>query len=550
MHRAKNDSGDCVMMDREIEALLAGELSRSGLKSLEKTLRADPAMQEEFYDQLSLDQALGFVLGDGVKGHETAKSILAVLESGSEAKIEKQVMEVLQKKKSSGKRSRGVKSIKIDKKTLKAFKSKKNSPKHGQAPKLMWRITLAAAASIAIVFGGIWGIQRYRSSILGIASFEKTTDGVLVLRQDRKLRAVKNMVVRNGDVIKTLPGARGIMRYRDGSILTLKENSSLALSGTGRAKQVELSHGGIEADVVKQPFNTPMFFVTRHAEIQILGTKIDLNSAKGRTDVETITGRVLVRNRKSAVEEIIYGGQTAEVFKDAEGIRVDDCKKDPSLIVWWRLDELEGSRAMDSSGNGFHGDIEFAEWKAVERGGCLDFSKKNGQVAINLRNHRESIQAGTLACLFKLSATERKPSGGNICRLGLAGAWGLRVWETERGLISLRVGGEVKDKDKRFTQVLTMKNPVITSNSQWHHLAVTYEGMRASLYVDGYLVGQILVKESFPELESICLGQQPRQGKALDAFYRLFGGRLDEVQLYSRALDAAKIKKLAEKSQI
>ncbi|MFC1498805.1 LamG-like jellyroll fold domain-containing protein [Verrucomicrobiota bacterium] len=518
------------MNENKIEAYLAAELNTEELLELEKEISADSELYQEFISQFRIDHALNVMLSDGHEDRSVTKSVLTVLGFGSKKDFKKSV----------------VNTIKIRRGAMSSITSAKSGAAARRPSKRrVWRVAMAAAATIALVFGGIRGMQRYRSSVLGIASFEKTTDGVMVLRQDRKFRAVKNMVIQNGDVIQTVSKAGGMMRYRDGSILTVKPDSSLTLSLKGKAKQVALRQGGIEADVVKQSRRSPMLFVTRHAEIRILGTKINLNSVKGRTDVATISGKVRVKNRRSEAEETISAGQTAEVFIGSDEIGVDVYKKDPSLIGWWRFDELEGSRSMDSSGHGFHGDIVFAEWKAVERGGCLDFSKKDSQVEIDFRNHRESFQAGTLSCLFKLSPTKRTPPGGNICRLGFAGRWGLRVWEMSgTGKLSLRVGGEVEEQGKQFRQVLNMKNPIITSNNQWHHMAVTYEGMRVSLYVDGYLVAQVFAKESFPELEYLRLGKQGGLG-----FSRIFGGRLDEVQLYSRALDAAEVKELAEANQ-
>ena len=47
-----------------------------------------------------------------------------------------------------------------------------------------------------------------------------------------------------------------------------------------------------------------------------------------------------------------------------------------NLVGWWKLDDIEGNVALDSSGNGLHGTLSepnSPEWVAGYNGGSLDF---------------------------------------------------------------------------------------------------------------------------------------------------------------------------------
>src|SRR5690606_23713015 len=90
----------------------------------------------------------------------------------------------------------------------------------------------------------------------------------------------------------------------------------------------------------------------------------------------------------------------------------------------------------------------------------------------------------------------------------------------------------------------------ILTDGQWHHVAVTLQDdgnpdiSEAKLYVDGLLEsissvdGESVNTVSFQNVQlGLC---------EIQAAYRYFDGRLDDVRIYDRALSAAEIALLGE----
>ncbi|MFC1498843.1 LamG-like jellyroll fold domain-containing protein, partial [Verrucomicrobiota bacterium] len=331
-------------------------------------------------------------------------------------------------------------------------------------------------------------------------------------------------------------------------ILTVKPDSSLTLSLNGKAKQVALRQGGIDADVVKQSRNSPMLFVTRHAEVQVLGTKINLNSVKGRTDVATINGKVRIKNKKSGAEETISAGQVAEVFKDAEGIRVDDYKKDPSLIGWWRFDELEGLQAADSSGNEYHGKLKGATWMPGRQGGAIGFKEDDHLRLINLSDSQDDERGATLVLWIKLSLDSFTPKG-MICNLRFGerapGAIYKRIHtvvEVDGGISSGIVG--CKGSGRKI-----LNGGISLADGKWHHFALACEESTIFMYLDGQLTDQEPVDEFFSDPEYLDFGLKSRRSDAKKFQSSMFPMVLDDVRLYTRTLSESEIQELAEAKQ-
>jgi hypothetical protein len=91
---------------------------------------------------------------------------------------------------------------------------------------------------------------------------------------------------------------------------------------------------------------------------------------------------------------------------------------------------------------------------------------------------------------------------------------------------TLRIGGQVNVND-----------------GEWHHVAGTYDGAMARLFIDGMPDGSMAAtgavsKNTF----SVCIGANAEQVS------RLWKGSIDEVRIYSRALTEAEVRYLADKT--
>ncbi len=202
---------------------------------------------------------------------------------------------------------------------------------------------------------------------------------------------------------------------------------------------------------------------------------------------------------------------------------------------------IRQGRIFDSSGNNFNVDLPQTSsprwvYDTARRKGVYEFNRTG--TAINLSNLPiTSITTNnslTLSAFIKLpnrtitgeSAIIRKQG---VFQLGLVGD------NTIRNLISTNgVTGWVGTND-------------ITYNFQkevWYHIAVTWNGNTMITYVNGQQVGSATVNGSITvNTESILIGGNLLSGVP----HAQFDGRIDEVKIYSRALNPSEIKYISDK---
>jgi hypothetical protein len=79
----------------------------------------------------------------------------------------------------------------------------------------------------------------------------------------------------------------------------------------------------------------------------------------------------------------------------------------------------------------------------------------------------------------------------------------------------------------------------------WVHVALTHDGTTLRLYQDGKEVASApYARPQMPDTTPICIGCN-QNGPGDSANDETLAGRLDEVMLYSRALSAAEVARLA-----
>jgi hypothetical protein len=208
---------------------------------------------------------------------------------------------------------------------------------------------------------------------------------------------------------------------------------------------------------------------------------------------------------------------------------------DPNLIGWWKLDDDEGTIAVDWSGYYNRGtlmpDVNGPVWTDGILGGALQFDgiddyvncgnaaslnepNRTGQVTLSAwvktndcgnGQHNEYIAKGDHSYAIKHF------SGNNIQFFIYDGTW------------------------------YTANYPVDSSfNGTWHHLAGTYDGSQLKLYIDGELKATTAhVGHIASETANVNLGRNT------DVTDRLYEGALDDVRIYNRALSQGELIKAA-----
>ncbi len=233
---------------------------------------------------------------------------------------------------------------------------------------------------------------------------------------------------------------------------------------------------------------------------------------------------------------VIIGGASGEakaiappaVPQNAPGAAV---KELPSrgLVAAWSFDEKEGNSAAASDGS-FNAELSGGAFGPGRKGNAISF--KEGQHALV-----KNAKGVDLSADFSVTGWIKTSAGGTVFSKAPAGKWvaGGKTLFVENGMLTFDVGwvGGVRGK-------------VNVGDGNWHHVALTYrkQGGAAALFVDGKPAGAgSLASRADPEQSQIRMGVTSNDFPRGDG--NKLAGALDEVRLYSRALEAAEIAALA-----
>jgi hypothetical protein len=198
------------------------------------------------------------------------------------------------------------------------------------------------------------------------------------------------------------------------------------------------------------------------------------------------------------------------------------------LIDSWSFDEADGNAA--GSDPQLSAEVSGATRTPGRFGSAI--STKAGQHAIV-----KNTTAADFSKDFSIVGWVKTKQGGTIVSKTIAGKWvpGGKTLFVEGGNLTLDMGW-----------VGAVRSPKTINDGQWHHVGVTYQAQSGAvqLYVDG----KADAKGSLKSMADPA-GSQMRFGLTSDDFPRADGNRLDgavdEIAVYSRALTAAEIGKLA-----
>ncbi len=215
--------------------------------------------------------------------------------------------------------------------------------------------------------------------------------------------------------------------------------------------------------------------------------------------------------------------------------------QDENLVGWWKLDDMSGYIAHDSSGNELHGILgsepSDPEWAIGYFGGSLEFELGD---YVDLGNPDE-LNFGTNDWTLSAWINSTAPSQGEdfLCPIiGNGGDWtgGIRYAvtfnEVTEGLITVTTDDDV---DK-----VQVTGTVIVNDGVWHHIAVTREGTTLYLYIDGVPDGNNPDLPAGYDLSGTSQHNAyigtitDHRDNALHKFYR--DGRIDDVRIFNVAL--------------
>ena len=212
------------------------------------------------------------------------------------------------------------------------------------------------------------------------------------------------------------------------------------------------------------------------------------------------------------------------------------------LVGHWRLDDGTGTVAADSSGRGNDGVLHGLDANSAWVGGRSQGALQTAHVGWVQVAPAPSIDA--IVDRVTVSAwvdQEGMITASDIFATALSRQIGTS--EDQYYHLSLLLG--------RPTLFITTEVGYVSPGAPdsiprdtWVHLAGTYDGAVARLYVDGVEVASEPQTGSFgPDTTPVILGGNGNDASGVPT--ELFPGRIDELMLFSRALSADEIRRLA-----
>ncbi|MBN1673065.1 MAG: FecR domain-containing protein [Kiritimatiellae bacterium] len=423
-------------------------------------------------------------------------------------------------------------------------------------PSTRWARWFALAACLLVLAGGAYW---YRHAVLqpspGAEVRLESVRGLVVLhRGGSRLAAQAGAVLRTDDTIETGPAARAALACFGGAArVTLHPGTALAIrpGPPGGRTPLHLTRGTLTAAVTPQPAESAVVFHTPHAVATVLGTELLLSVDPERTRLEVTRGRVaFVQRGDAAAPVVVEAGRFAEVrggrlFQGRLGrtpLVEPPRAAVPGLAAHWPFDEDGGILVRDASGNGHDGTLR----GGVSRthglfGGALAFNEIDGLVVIPdfpygpeftiAFRYRMAHNAGpTYQYMLWHGRTERPNS--------------VAIYTQEQhspdtaGSLRTNLCDANDSKDPFALDV----EPFVP-DGQWHLYTLTVTpGVGSSVYLDGRLRRSCRQGgDPFDPAGDIFLG-----GRGDDHLPdRYYGGALDDVRIYNRALSAREIRQLA-----
>jgi hypothetical protein len=193
-------------------------------------------------------------------------------------------------------------------------------------------------------------------------------------------------------------------------------------------------------------------------------------------------------------------------------------------VGYWKFDEGSGTVAADASGNGNTGTLtNGTTWTSGKVNGALSFDAFNDYVQVGARpNLVMSNNMTTAAWVF--------PTGSGGIIVNKEGEYEVAISGTLQWAVA--------NTNPGWAWVDTGFSPPL---NQWSHIAIVYDNGVVRSYANGTLVhtfnGSGSISDVDPALNDFRIG-----GRQCCVQY--FGGRIDEVRMYNRALSASEIQTL------
>ncbi len=222
-------------------------------------------------------------------------------------------------------------------------------------------------------------------------------------------------------------------------------------------------------------------------------------------------------------------------------IVVDDDGIDPSLVAHWTLDEVVSSAVQDVSGNGHSASVQPSasggpQSVASPRFGGLDFDGVDDRVTAADFAYAPAGEF-TLAFWFRVSPASGSGYQYMVSHGAVGAANSLNIWFVESDA-ELRTALAFAN-DRAPTGHLDVPDDFM--DGAWHHYALVARPLGLTLVVvDGEVRAEAAFSgDSYDPSGPLWLGARSDLSSS-----RFYGGALDDVRIWRRALDLAEVRML------
>lgn len=200
---------------------------------------------------------------------------------------------------------------------------------------------------------------------------------------------------------------------------------------------------------------------------------------------------------------------------------------DETLVLGLSFDDSQGKVAKDSSQYGFDGKIDGAKWANGKFGKALEFDGVDDFVEVEDAPELLLLDGGTFMAWVYIKEEKGHASWPRILNKAntTGGTHGYDFLFDRANGYSIRfcIGGACNSYFPMETK-------------SWHHVVATFDGKNIKIYADGEQVGE--GPQPGPAIDTTGFVMHIGNSPAGD---RAYHGMIDEVRIWSRALDEDEI---------
>lgn len=197
---------------------------------------------------------------------------------------------------------------------------------------LPWAGALAASLLVAVT-ALMWSLSPAAPLLTAVSA----NNGSLIWSDGRARRGLSGGdEVPAGRLMLEGDSATAVLRFPDGTSLTLASDSDVNVTTRNGAKHLHLQRGILSAEVAPQPSGRAMVIETATARLDVLGTVFTVSAGTASTALEVQHGRVRL--------ERLADGQAVEVGEQQQARATLDTSRDltaslrPQAPTSWRVD--------------------------------------------------------------------------------------------------------------------------------------------------------------------------------------------------------------------